>query len=138
MRTRKVLLTLLVIVLTFVCCSCVKTDNNIENYADDIERYHADLFMPLLEDVGEYKEANYFVRKDETVFPEYAMQLVVKYDEDVYLKEKERLKTAYTYLDKAQKADYRPFSSRYHFGNGVHRYFQHGQGNSRHRLSLQP
>ncbi len=106
MRTRKVLLTLLVIVFTFVCCSCVKTDNNIENYADDIERYHADLFMPLLEDVGEYKEANYFIRKDETVFPEYAMQLVVKYDKDVYLKEKERLKTAYTYLDKAQKADW--------------------------------
>lgn len=106
MRTREILLTLLAIILTFVCCSCIKTDNNIENYADDIEKYHATLFMPRLEDVGEYKNVAYFIRKDETVFPEYTMQLVVEYDEDEYLKEKERLKTAYTYLEKAQKADW--------------------------------
>lgn len=102
---RKMLLILLAIILAFVCCSCVKTDNNIENYAKDVEKYQADLFMPNLAEIGEYNVVEYFSRKDETIFPEYSMQLVVKYDEDIYLKEKERLKTAYTYLDKAQEAD---------------------------------
>lgn len=106
MRKRKILLILVSVFLTFMCCSCVKTDNNIENYADDIEKYQADLFMPNLEDIGEYKTAEYFTRKDETIFPEYSMQLIVKYDQETYFKEKERLETAYTYLDKPQKPDY--------------------------------
>ena len=106
MRKRKFLLILLAVFLTFVCCSCVKTDNNIENYADDIKKYRADLFMPNLADIGEYKEVEYFTRKDETAFPEYSMRLVVKYDEETYLNEKGRLETAYTYLDNPQKPDY--------------------------------
>ena len=106
MRKRKVLLILLAIVLIFLFCSCIKTDNNIKNYAADIEKYQAGLFMPNLEDIGEYKDVEYFIRKDETIFPEYSMQLVVKYDEEMYLKEKERLETAYTYLDKPQKPDW--------------------------------
>lgn len=61
--------------------------------------------MPDLKNIGEYKEAEYFARKDETVFPVYSMQLIVKYDEEMYVKEKERLETAYTYLDKPQKPD---------------------------------
>ncbi len=106
MQKRKVLLILLTIGLTLLCCSCVKTDNNIENYANDKEKYQADLFMPNLEDIGEYIDVEYFIRKDETIFPEYSMQLVVKYDEEIYLKEKERLETAYTYLEEPQKPDW--------------------------------
>lgn len=103
---KKLLAILLVFIITIISCSCVKVDNNIENYSDDIEKYQADLFMPNLENIGVYKDVEYSVRKDETIFPEYSMQLVVKYDEENYLKEKERLKSAYTYLEEPQKPDW--------------------------------
>ena len=97
---------MLAIIIVITHCSCVKTDNNIENYLQDIEKYQASLFMPNLEDIGEYKEAKYYTRKDETIFSEYSMQLVVKYDEGIFLKEKERLESAYTYLDEPQKPEW--------------------------------
>ena len=103
---KKFLSIMLVLIMIVTFCSCVKTDNNIENYADDILKYQADLFMPDLEDVGEYKDVEYFSRKDESIFPEYSMQLVVKYNEEEFLKEKEKLNTAYTYLETPQKADF--------------------------------
>ena len=53
--------------------------------------------MPNLDEIGDYKDAKYFIRKDESLFPEYSMQLVIKYDEEIFLKEKERLESAYTY-----------------------------------------
>ena len=93
------------ILIMVTLCSCVRTDRNIENYPADIVKYQATLFMPNLDEIGDYKDANYFVRKDESIFPEYSMQLVIKYDEEIFLKEKERLEGAYTYLDKPQKLD---------------------------------
>ena len=59
----------------------------------------------IMDEIGDYKDAKYFIRKDESLFPEYSMQLVIKYDEEIFLKEKERLESAYTYLDKPQKLD---------------------------------
>ncbi len=103
---KKFLAVLLVFIITITLCSCVKTDNNIENYANDKEKYYADLFMPNLGDIGVYKDVEYFIRKDETIFPEYSMQFVVKYDEEEFLREKEKLNTAYTYLKEPQKADF--------------------------------
>ena len=104
---KKILAIILVILVAGSFCSCVKTDNNIENYADDIVKYQAGLFMPKLNEIGEHKGIEYFVRKDETIIsPEHSMQLVVKYDEETYLKEKERLKNAYTYLDEPQIPDW--------------------------------
>ena len=41
------LLILLTIGLTLLCCSCVKTDNNIENYANDKEKYQDKLEVEL-------------------------------------------------------------------------------------------
>lgn len=98
---RIIAITLVFMIMT-VFCSCVQTDNNIENYTEDVEEYHAGLFMPDLADIGEYKSVEYFVRKETTLFPEYSMQLIVKYDEETFLKEKERLERAYTYLDAPQ------------------------------------
>jgi len=103
---KKMSVIILILIITITLCSCVKTDNNIENYTDDIEKYQADLFMPDLEDIGEYKDVEYFIRKDENIFPEYSMQLVVKYDEESFSKEKERLESAYTYIDEPQKPDW--------------------------------
>lgn len=100
---KKILAIILVLIITLTLSSCVKTDNNIKNYTADVENYGASLFMPSLENIGEYKEISYFSRKDENFFPEYSIQLIVSYDEENFLIEKERLKNAYTYLDKPQK-----------------------------------
>ena len=86
-------------------CACIKTNSNIDNYAEDIEAYAASAFMPTLDDINEYEDVEYFSRKDNGIFPEYSMQLVVKYDEENFSAEKERLETAYTYLDEPQKLD---------------------------------
>ena len=102
----KKIIAMFVTILTMVTLfSCVQTNQNIENYSADIVKYQAALFMPNLDEIGEYEKAEYFTRKDESIFPEYSMQLVVKYDQEVFLKEKERLERAYTYLDKPQKLD---------------------------------
>ena len=103
---KKLLSIVLVLMIMTTLCGCVRTNNNIDNYTDDIEKYQANSFMPDLEDIGEYTDVAYFVRKDEGIFPEYSMQLVVKYGEEEFLKEKERLESAYTYLDEPQKPDW--------------------------------
>ena len=103
---KKVLVLLMIMIVTITFSSCVRTDNNIEKYADDVENYYAGLFMPDLEDIGDYKEISYFSRKDESIFPQYSLQLIAKYDEKIFLQEKERLESAYTYLDQPQKDEW--------------------------------
>ena len=103
---RKISVMIITLMITLILCSCVKTDNNIDNYVDDIEAYEASVFMPNLDNIGKYKDIEYFSKKDESIFPEYSMQLVVKYNEEEFLKEKEILNTAYTYLESPQKADF--------------------------------
>ena len=103
---KKFLAILLVFIVTIALGSCVKTDHNIGNYDDDRKAYEASGFMPSLDNVGEYNDIRYFSRKDESIFPEYSMQLLVKYDQEEFLKEKEKLASAYTYLDEPQKADF--------------------------------
>ena len=102
---KKIIAMFVAMLIMVTLCSCVRTDKNIENYPADKEKYQAGLFMPNLDEIGDYKDAKYFIRKDESLFPEYSMQLVIKYDEEIFLKEKERLESAYTYLDKPQKLD---------------------------------
>lgn len=102
---KKIIAMFVAMLIMVTLCSCVRTDTNIENYPADIEKYQAGVFMPKLDEIGEYKEAEYFARKDESIFPEYSMQLVLKYDEETFLKEKKRLESAYTYLNKPQKID---------------------------------
>ena len=97
---------LLIILIIFTLCSCTKTDNNIDNYAENIKAYEADTFMPDLNSIGEYEGIEYFTQKDDGIFPECSMQLVVKYNEETFLAEKQRLETAYTYLEEPQKADF--------------------------------
>ena len=86
--------------------SCVETNNDINNYVADKKNYQAGLFMSDLENIGDYKEIEYFSRKDNGIFPEYSMQLVVKYEEAAFIKEKERLENAYTYLNELQKPEW--------------------------------
>jgi len=103
---KKIIAVITVIFLALMLASCIQTDDNIENYANDVKEYKADAFMPDLKKIGEYKDIKYFCKKDESIFPAYFMKLVVKYETVDFLKEKERLKTAYTYLKNPQKADW--------------------------------
>lgn len=96
---KKFIAMIAITLIALTLCSCVKTDNNIDNYSDDIKAYEASSFMPGLDNIGKYNDVEYFSRKDESIFPEYSMQLVVKYNEEEFLKEKEILNTAYTYLE---------------------------------------
>ena len=66
---KRVFTILLCFIILFALSSCVKTDNNIENYTSTVEKYHANLFMPKLEDIGEYDDIKYFSREDESLFP---------------------------------------------------------------------
>ena len=102
---KKIIAMFVAMLIMVTLCSCVRTDRNIENYPADIVKYQATLFMPNLDEIGEYEKAEYYTRKNESIFPEYSMQLVVKYDQEAFLKEKARLERAYTYLDKPQKLD---------------------------------
>lgn len=103
---KKIIAMIITVMIALTLCSCIKTDNNIDNYVDDIKAYEASSFMPNLDNIGKYNDVEYFSRKDESIFPEYSIQLIVKYDEEEFLKEKEKLNTAYTYLDVPQKADF--------------------------------
>ncbi len=102
---KRIITIIMMVITTLTFCSCEKTDNNIKNYGNDIKNYQAQSFMPDLDNIGEYVNIDYFSKKYESFFPEYSMQLVVKYNEEEFLKEKERLETAYTYLDKPQLDD---------------------------------
>lgn len=103
---KKFVAIIIVVIIMLTLCSCVTTDTDINNYDNDIKKYQASSFMPDLDDIGDYKNISYFSKKVEAIFPDYSMQLIVKYDEETFLKEKERLETAYTYLDKPQKSDW--------------------------------
>lgn len=103
---KKIVAIISVVVIALTLSSCVKTDNNIDNYVDDVKAFKASSFMPDLDNIGDYNDVQYFSRKDEGSFPAYSMQLVVTYDEEGFLKEKEKLNTTYTYLEAPQKADF--------------------------------
>ena len=107
---KKLLIIAMALILMWSLCACVRTDTNIAHYPDHVEEYQAGMFMPALENIGEYQSVEYRCRKDHGLFPAFSMQLVVKYGEDVFTAEKERLESAYTYLDDAVKyedGDYR-------------------------------
>ncbi len=53
----------LIITITLSSCASVKIDNNIENYAADVEECCASLFMPELEELPNYKEVEYYSKK---------------------------------------------------------------------------
>ncbi len=103
---KKLFAIIIICVITLSFTSCVKTYTNIDNYAKDVEEYCAGAFMPKLNGIGEYKNIEYLMRADISIFPGNYLKLVAQYDKENFSKEKERLKTAYTYLDEPQKPDW--------------------------------
>ena len=99
---KKVFIWIVFALLIFSLCSCAKKDTDIDNYEEVVQEYKASAFMPELDEVGVYENIEYLSRYDHSFFPIDTIQLIVEYDEENFLKEKERLDTAYTYLDKPQ------------------------------------
>ena len=81
----------------------VEYDENMEHYYDHVEEYEASLFMPDLDSIDNYTEIDYLCKKDSSFFSSYSLQLIVRYDDKTFFKEKARLETAYIYLDEPQK-----------------------------------
>ena len=96
------LFVLLIIGIIFVPLACTQYSDDIGRYSQDVEEYRAGAFMPALESIGEYTDADYYIRMEKNVFPVDSMRLIVTYAEAEFLEEKQRLETAYTYLDEPQ------------------------------------
>ena len=100
---KKICFILCIITLLFAFNSCVFYNDKLDYYYNDIKEYHADKFMPNLDEIGECYSIKYYCRKDELIFPVYSLKLIAKYDAEAFAKEKERLESAYTYLQEPQK-----------------------------------
>lgn len=92
----------LILLLAFCSCDTEEEYYDINNYSEDVEFCEAEKFMPNLNELGEYTDIEYLCTKNFAFFPEHTIKLIVKYSSEDYAKEKERLKTAYEYLDEPQ------------------------------------
>ena len=72
---KKIIAMIITVMIALTLCSCIKTDNNIDNYVDDIKACEASSFMPNLDNIGKYNDVEYFSRKDESIFPRLALIL---------------------------------------------------------------
>lgn len=97
------LFVLLIVAIILSPLACTKESNDIGRYDKDVAQYKAEDFMPALDGLGEYADTDYYIRMDESVFPNYSLQLIVTYAEAEFLAQKERLETAYAYLDAPQR-----------------------------------
>jgi hypothetical protein len=86
----------------FVPLGCTQYSDDIGRYSSDVEECRAGAFMPALDRLGEYTDTDYYIRMEKNVFPVDSMRLIVTYAEAEFLAEKQRLETAYTYLDEPQ------------------------------------
>ena len=100
----RVLCVIIALILLFAFCACDTEEEyyDINNYSEDVEFCEAEKFMPNLNELGEYTDIEYLCTKNFAFFPEHTIKLIVKYSSEDYAKEKERLKTAYEYLDEPQ------------------------------------
>lgn len=103
MKKITALLAIMIMVLTL--SACVQTKSDIADYDRHVTEFHADLFMPGLDNIGEYETVRYTSKHDDGIFPWDSMQLIVQYDEDAFSKEKELLNTAYPYLEQPLKRE---------------------------------
>ena len=96
------LFVLLIIAIMFAPLACTQYSDDIGRYSSDVEECRAGAFMPALDRLGEYTDTDYYIRMEKNVFPVDSMRLIVTYAEVEFLAEKQRLETAYTYLDEPQ------------------------------------
>ena len=96
------LFVLLIVAIMLSSFACTRESDDIGRYSADVAQYKADAFMPALDSIGECLDVHYYIRMDKGIFPNSSLRLIVEYDEATFLTEKERLETAYTYLDAPQ------------------------------------
>ncbi len=94
---------LLIVAIIISPLACSKESEDISRYDADVKQYKAENFMPALDGLGESADVDYYIRMDEGFFPNYSLRLIVTYEEAEFLAQKERLETAYAYLDAPQR-----------------------------------
>lgn len=102
---KKVMILLTVMIMILTLSACIQRKSDITNYNHDVQEYYADLFMPDLDSLGEYQKIEYSTKHDNGLFPWDTMQLIVKYDEEIFSQEKELLNTSYSYLKQPKRYD---------------------------------
>ncbi len=106
---RKKYLLVLMIALILSITGCSKSSTNIKKYLNSgakIDTYAKD-FMPIIEDLPEYKNISYKYNYVWMIlFEANTMTLVVDYDEETYKKEKKKLIKKYKFLEQKVVSDY--------------------------------
>jgi len=95
-----------VIILIFSSAACTVVENDISSYDKNVKQYYASSFMPSLDKIGNYQDISYTLIKNERIFATYSLKLIVKYNQQVFQQEKERLNNAYTYINEPQFDQY--------------------------------
>lgn len=98
---KRVLISILSILLTICLSGCSWTNHNIKRYMSsgrEIDEFAKDA-LPDLDNLPEYEDIYYQYYTDRDIPSTDTMLLVVIYDEDTYEAEKARLDKTYTFLD---------------------------------------
>ena len=56
-----------------------------------------------MDEIDDYIEIDYLCKESLAFFPSFSIQFIVKYDSEIFLKERIRLETAHAYIDEPQK-----------------------------------
>lgn len=106
MKIKKLAVTAFCFLITFSFTGCRQVITDLDAYEAHVEKYHAASFMPDVAALENCEEINYSLIKDELLFLSDSLKLIVKYTQENFDKEKERLADAYTYLDEPRKAEF--------------------------------
>ncbi|MGX8794811.1 hypothetical protein ACR6HW_01775 [Fusibacter sp. JL298sf-3] len=106
---KKGLLIIIGVILIMSVTGCTKTNSNIEDYLQtgtEIDS-HSKSVMPILENLEDYNTLEYLhTRKSSLIFESNSFVLVVQYDDETYLQEKEKLAKEYLFLDHVVKSNF--------------------------------
>lgn len=102
---KKVVAIVLILCMALSLASCSDYHTDLEDYSEDVAELMAQEFMPKLDELDDYTGIAYLFKEYNSIFATYSMQLIVKYDNEAFQREKTRLETAYKYVDHPQKFD---------------------------------
>ncbi|BCZ49204.1 hypothetical protein psyc5s11_52710 [Clostridium gelidum] len=111
---RKKYVIIILIVFTLCIIGYIKSSSNLKNYLNSgtlIDSNAKDI-MPSLDDLPEYQNITYkYTHKSMFFFESHSVALIVKYEDETYKREKDKLAEKYTFLNK--KVNFRSDESIY-------------------------